>query len=75
MFPAASLRTWMRAIHVVMTKFAFSFSAGERKIREHFVMKQICENLIRDEVSDMSVDQIRSLVDNPMRALGDPLQR
>jgi hypothetical protein len=33
------LRTWMPAIHAGMTKFAFSFSVGERKIMEHFVVR------------------------------------
>ena len=31
------LRIWMPAIHAGMTKYAFSFSAGERRIMNHFV--------------------------------------
>jgi len=38
MFPEASLRTWMPAIHAGKTKLAFSFSVGERKIMERFVV-------------------------------------
>ena len=37
MFAEASLRAWMPAIRAGMTKIAFSFSVGERKIMEHFV--------------------------------------
>jgi len=36
MFPETSLRTWMPAIHAGMTKSHFLFSAGERKLMEHF---------------------------------------
>src|SRR5713226_1343564 len=39
MFPEASLRTWMPAIHAGMTNSAFSFSVGERKLMNHFVVK------------------------------------
>ena len=39
MFPEASLRTWMPAIHAGMTKFAFSFCVGKRKIMNHFVVQ------------------------------------
>jgi hypothetical protein len=39
MFPDASLRTWIPAIHAGMTKSAFSFSVGERKLVKHFVVK------------------------------------
>ncbi len=33
------------------------------------------KTLRRDEVSDMGVDQVGSLVDDPMRTVGDPLDR
>jgi len=36
-FPEASLRIWMPAIHARMTKSAFSFSLGERRIVTYFV--------------------------------------
>jgi len=39
MSPDASLRTWMPAIHAGMTKCAFSFSVGERKLMKHFVVR------------------------------------
>jgi len=39
MFPEASLRTWMSAIHAGITESAFSCSAGERKLMEHFVVR------------------------------------
>jgi hypothetical protein len=32
------LGNWMPAVHTGMTKFAFSFSEGECKIMEHFVV-------------------------------------
>jgi hypothetical protein len=42
-FPEASLRTWMPAIHAGMTKSAFSFSVGERKLMKHsFVYSVSC---------------------------------
>jgi hypothetical protein len=31
-------RPWMPAIHASMTKFEVSFSVGERKIMNHFVV-------------------------------------
>src|SRR5215472_19280879 len=40
MFPEASLRVWMPAIHAGMTKFAF-FSVGERKIMDHFAVSYL----------------------------------
>jgi hypothetical protein len=32
------LRTWIPAIHAGMTKSSFSFSVGDRKIMNHFVV-------------------------------------
>jgi len=32
------LGNWMPTVHTGMTKFAFSFSVGECKIMEHFVV-------------------------------------
>jgi|GEM_PF-6724126 len=40
MFPEASLRIWMPAIHAGMTKFEFFILLGECKIMEHFVVKK-----------------------------------
>jgi hypothetical protein len=37
MFPEASLRTWMPAIHAGKTN-AFLCSVGERKLMNHFVV-------------------------------------
>jgi hypothetical protein len=39
MSPDASTRTWMPAIHGGMTKIGFFTFAGERKLRDHFVVK------------------------------------
>jgi hypothetical protein len=40
----------MPAIHAGMTKFAFSFSVGERKIMKHFVVRMsFVRCRIRDE--------------------------
>jgi hypothetical protein len=37
MFPEASLRIWMPAIHAGMTMTSFSCSVDKRKIMNHFV--------------------------------------
>jgi len=41
MFPEASLRIWMPAIHAGMTRSVFSFSAGERNLMTHFVVQAL----------------------------------
>ena len=42
MFPEGSLRAWMPAIHAGTTESAFSFSMGERKVMNHFVVRSNC---------------------------------
>jgi hypothetical protein len=37
---------WMPAIHPGMTKILFSFSVGERKIMNHFVVKCLFRFLV-----------------------------
>src|ERR1700740_320667 len=52
MFPEASLRTWMPAIHAGMTKFVFSFSVDERKVMNHFVGESLNMNGIFPIISN-----------------------
>jgi hypothetical protein len=45
MSPEASLRTWMPAIHAGMTSVGFSSSVDERKLMNHFVVKNFLRAL------------------------------